>query len=148
MLQDSLSSKQIILTNRLLVDKTPLPNRQNRLFYTPLPQKGKLAQLGLPALDDETENENPARPPSSSRKSLRAPRSSIKNYETPDTKGDHWNVSDISINAGEMSLDKVDELDLDVPDYSEPEYMPPTPVGAHYLIYSLPFSYIFSRTPL
>ena len=88
-----------------------------------------MTELKLPTLADELENGTPARPPSSSRKSLRAPRSSIKNYQTPDTKGDHWNVSDISVNIGETSMEKVNEEDVDEPDYSDPEYMPPKPAG-------------------
>ena len=82
-------------------------------------------QLKLPVLTDEGEAGTPTPPPSSSRKKFKAPRSSIKNYETPNTKGDHWNVSDISIRIEEMGVDDADQEDIDKPDYSEPEYMPP-----------------------
>jgi hypothetical protein len=43
------------------------------------------------------------------------------------TKGDHWNVSDVSIEIGGSSLEEVAEEDVD--DYSDVEYMPPTAVG-------------------
>ncbi|KAI5121558.1 hypothetical protein M0805_000739 [Coniferiporia weirii] len=125
-------SKTMALSTRLLVDKTPLPNRQNLSLFTPLPRNGKTAKFALPALLDENESGTPVQPPSSSRKKLRVPRSASKSFETPNTKGDHWNVSDVSIDLGGTSLDEVDEVDANEPDYSEPEYMPPKPIEPAY----------------
>lgn len=121
---------QTILAPRPLVDKTPLPNRQFRqVLHTPLTNAGKISKLPLPALiDDQEDHTTP--PPSSSRKKLRIPRNSIKFLQTtPITKGDHWNVSDISIELANSSLGDVAEEDINEPDYSEPEYMPPTAIG-------------------
>ncbi|KAH8118989.1 hypothetical protein DFH11DRAFT_1696802 [Phellopilus nigrolimitatus] len=131
-LQDVPASSKAPLGSRTLVDKTPLPNRQNlSSFFTPGPRTGKIAKFSLPALQDENETGTPL-PPSSSRKKLRVPRSTSKNFETPITIGDHWNVSDVSIDVGTSSLDEVSEEDVNGPDYSEPEYMPPKAVEPAY----------------
>lgn len=121
-----------VLPSRPLIDKTPAPNRQNsHILFTPLPNHGKISKSLLPALIDEAETTTPVQPPSSSRKKLRVPRSSSSNkaFETPVTTGDHWNVSDISIEVGESTLDNVEENAIDEPDYSDPEYMPPKVKG-------------------
>ena len=121
---------QATLAPRPLVDKTPLPNRQLRhVLHTPLTNAGKISKLPLPGLIDE-EEDHTTPPPSSSRKKLRIPRSSITLLQTtPITKGDHWNVSDISIELANSSLGDVAEEDANEPDYSDPEYMPPTAIG-------------------
>lgn len=113
-------------TSRPLADKTPFPNRQNSItLVTPHPGGGKIAKLPLIALD-EAQQHTPLLPPSSTRKKQRVPRSASKSFETPVTRGDHWNVSDLSIEVGGSSLEEVHE---DGPDYSEPEYMPPTAIS-------------------
>ena len=50
-------------------------------------------------------------------------------YETPITKGDHWNVSDVSIDIGGSSLEEVHEEDIEAEDFSDVEYAPPTATG-------------------
>lgn len=77
-------------------------------------------------VDQELEDVH-ALPPSTTRKKLRVPRSASKSFETPITRGDHWNVSDTSIELGGPNVADVPEEEVD--DFSEPEYMPPTAVG-------------------
>ena len=114
-----------------MIDKTPAPNRvQPHTLLTPLPNAGKLSKALLPSLIDEGEIQSPVQPPSSSRKKLRVPRfsNSKQVFETPITAGDHWNVSDISIEVSSSNLDDVEES-TDEPDYSDLEYMPPKMKG-------------------
>lgn len=121
----------VSLGSRLLADKTPLPNRHNNAaFVTPAPNALKISKLPLTSLVyDAGQTETPLQPPSTSRKKLRIPRSASKSFETPVTKGDHWNVSDVSIDVDGLNLDEVKEDDTNEPDYSDPEYMPPTAIG-------------------
>lgn len=127
-LQDAPASSKTATATRPLGDKTPLVNRQNISLFTPGPRNGKNSKLVLPPLKDEDEVGSPGQPPSSSRKKMRAPRTS-KTFETPVTKGDHWNVSDVSIDVGTSNIDEVGEVDPNEPDYSDPEYMPPKAIG-------------------
>lgn len=60
---------------------------------------------------------------SSTRKKLRLPRSAIKTFETPETKGNHWDVSDVSIEASMEDTSVTEE------DYDDVEYAPPTAIG-------------------
>ena len=57
-------------------------------------------------------------------------RAALCREKLPDaiTRGDHWNVSDVLIEIGSSGLGDVRESDAEVPDYSDPEYMPPTAV--------------------
>jgi hypothetical protein len=65
--------------------------------------------------------------PSSTRKSTRARRSSgALNFETPATKGHHWDVSDTEIEVAAVQ-EAVEEESVE--DYDEIEYMPPTAIG-------------------
>ncbi|KAG8951431.1 hypothetical protein FRC04_006202 [Tulasnella sp. 424] len=119
--------KPTMTTSRLggLVDKTNKTPYANRLPFpvTPVPS-GKL-QLGVtPGLGKEA----PASVllPSSTRKSIRAPR---KSYETPEPTGrrPHWDISDgeidveINLSPGTSSREIIMEEDHD-----EIEYMPPS----------------------
>ncbi|THH07223.1 hypothetical protein EW145_g3530 [Phellinidium pouzarii] len=138
-LQDTAPPLKGTTLSRPLADKTPHTNRQSLSLFTPLLRNGKAAKLTLPALldaNEDVEAGTPAQPPSSSRKKQRVPRSTSRSFEieTPHTKGDHWNVSDVSIELGGTSLDKTDELAVDInePDYSEPEYMPPKTIEPTY----------------
>ena len=96
------TAKPAIRVQRPLGDKTPAPNRVANAvpFDTPAPQTAKLAKLSLLEAPQQAVPESLLRP-SSARKSLRAPRMSggvqQLDFKTPVTRGDHWNVSDISI---------------------------------------------------
>ncbi|TDL26095.1 hypothetical protein BD410DRAFT_825979 [Rickenella mellea] len=125
----SLKQATTFSVSRPLADKTPFPNRQNNLsLITPLPRTGHTGKqpfLIKPLLGG-LEQSTPLLPPSSTRRKLRIPRSASKSFETPITKGDHWNVSDLSIDIASTTLQEVSEED--VSDDSEPEFMPPTAV--------------------
>jgi hypothetical protein len=61
---------------------------------------------------------------SSTRKKLRLPRSASKSFQTPDTKGNHWDVSDASVEAS-----MIEEASITEEDYDDVEYGPPTAIG-------------------
>jgi hypothetical protein len=107
---------------RPFLDKTPFPNR-NAPAGTPAPG-GKLGALLLP------ETPGYLLRPSSTRKSVRARRSSGRNYfETPVTNGCHWDVSDSEIEVAGVQEVQEEEA-AQVEDYDEIEYMPPSAIGA------------------
>ena len=54
------------------------------------------------------------------------PRSASKSFETPQSQGNHWDVSDISIEAPETAV--VNEF-IEEEDNDEVEYMPPSAIG-------------------
>ncbi|KAJ7031038.1 hypothetical protein C8F04DRAFT_1263309 [Mycena alexandri] len=142
--KDAFPSKNPIATKlvtRPLGDRTPFPNR-DAAFNTPLPGETKLAKLVL--LDSARPNTHvtpfpsgttppSALRPSSARKHIRAPRTSSRfKFETPITKGNHWDVSelDLLVPPGDESQLLTTtlpgaETDEDDDDYSEVEYMPP-----------------------
>jgi len=66
--------------------------------------------------------------PSSTRKHIRVPRSASKSFETPQSQGLHWDVSDISIEGPEIAVvnESIEEEDCD-----DIEYMPPSAVGEY-----------------
>ncbi|OCB88418.1 hypothetical protein A7U60_g4460 [Sanghuangporus baumii] len=133
-LQDAQNSSKLATLSgaRPLGDKTPKPNRQSLSLFTPGPRNQKASKLVLPPIQGENDVPSPTQPPSSSRTKLRNPRPS-KCFETPVTKGDHWNVSDVSIHEGTSTLGKVNEAAADeLDDDSEPEYMPPKPIEPPY----------------
>ncbi|KAL5523540.1 hypothetical protein ACEPAG_7713 [Sanghuangporus baumii] len=127
------SSKLATLSGaRPLGDKTPKPNRQSLSLFTPGPRNQKASKLVLPSIQGEDDVPSPTQPPSSSRTKLRIPRPS-KCFETPVTKGDHWNVSDVSIHEGTSALGEANEAAADeLDDDSEPEYMPPKSIESPY----------------
>ncbi|KAH7888968.1 hypothetical protein F5I97DRAFT_1965764 [Phlebopus sp. FC_14] len=96
---------------RPLGDKTPFPNRTaNRV--TP-PETGE--KISKPALSGGSIR------PSSARKHVRLPRSAAKDFETPVTRGPHWDLSDVDIEVGNTAVNE----SIEEEDYSEIEYMPP-----------------------
>lgn len=124
------SSKLATLSGtRPLGDKTPKPNRQSLSLFTPAPRNLKASKLALSPLQDDLEITSPTRPPSSSRTKLRSPRLS-KCFETPVTKGDYWNVSDVSIEQETTAFEGASDVAAnELDDESELEYMPPKPTG-------------------
>ena len=126
-LVESSATKPLNTASRPLADKTPAPNRHNASqFASPLFQKGKEGKISALNLNDAKDTLSTPAAPSSARKKLRFPRSASKGFETPLTNGDHWNVSDVSIDLCENGLAEVMENE---PDYDEIEYMPPKATG-------------------
>ncbi|KAJ7140913.1 hypothetical protein C8R44DRAFT_762088 [Mycena epipterygia] len=125
------------LVTRPLGDRTPFPNRDApNKFNTPLPGDQKIAKLVLletnrPAFLHPNDTPDSVARPSSTRKHVRVPHSATKNFETPLTNGNHWDVSEL-----DLVVPLVEEpLPLVVPetdDYGEIEYMPPTAVDTPY----------------
>ncbi|KAL5485434.1 hypothetical protein ACEPAI_8076 [Sanghuangporus weigelae] len=133
-LQDTQTTSKLATFSgaRPLGDKTPKPNRQSLSLFTPGPRNQKASKLVLPSIQGENDVPSPTQPPSSSRTRLRNPRPS-KCFETPVTKGDHWNVSDVSIHEGMSTLGEANEVAAgELDDDSEPEYMPPKPIEPPY----------------
>ncbi|KAJ7762566.1 hypothetical protein B0H16DRAFT_516858 [Mycena metata] len=142
--KDAFPSKNPIATKlvtRPLGDRTPFPNR-DAAFNTPLPGESKLAKLVLVGSARPNTHVTPfpggttpasALRPSSARKHIRAPRTSSRfKFETPITKGNHWDVSelDLLVPPGDESQLLATtlpgaETEEDNDDYSEIEYMPP-----------------------
>lgn len=99
---------------RPLGDKTPFPNRiANRAAH---PSDGSKVDTTL--LDGNIR-------PTSTRKHDRLPRSVSKTFETPVTGGNHWDVSDVDIEVGEVAATQTFEEE----DSDEIEYMPPKVEG-------------------
>ncbi|KAI0088052.1 hypothetical protein BDY19DRAFT_951692 [Irpex rosettiformis] len=116
------TTKPTLVVTRPLGDKTPFPNRQAQALQTPAPQAAKLAKL---ALFDESLAKTPGNLllPSARRKSVRLPRSASKKFQTPQTQGNPWDVSD-----GDVHLDisqEIEEAAIEESDYDEVEYQPP-----------------------
>lgn len=108
---------KITTITRPLGDKTPFRNRSGPLA-APLLNGTKdtnFSYLQTPGILR----------PSSARKHDRIP-SATKNFQTPQTQGNHWDVSDTEIACPETAA--VD-LSVEEEDYSEIEYMPPTAIG-------------------
>lgn len=129
--KDAQSSKgaSVKLIARPLGDKTPFANRQRRIILDPAPgpAKGK-----PPARDAYPESMTPGHAllPSSARKSVRGRYSLGPAFETPVTKGNHWDVieGDIEVPA----LPEAQGEGLQANDYDEIEYMPPTAIDPPY----------------
>ncbi|KAI0311583.1 hypothetical protein OF83DRAFT_1046897, partial [Amylostereum chailletii] len=105
---------------RPLGDKTPFHNRgRNVSLATPAPI-GKMGSYLV------AETPGYLLRPSSTRKSVRARRSSGPCFQTPITNGNHWDVS-----AGDIEVEDAQEEAEAAPvlDYDEIEYMPPTAIG-------------------
>lgn len=131
--QTSLKPSRAVLQSRVLGDKTPLPNRQMFSNLSPLPRSAskKSSKTPLPSLLEVVKGSTP-QPPSTGRKKSRTPSSIKRVYQTPITKGDHWNVSDVSIDLAGTSLEEVAEEVIDADDFSDVEYMPPTATGVFF----------------
>lgn len=128
------AQKPSVLVSRPLGDKTPAANRYQSFqpMQTPAPQTVKMAKLSIiEAAEEDFMMPTPGAylRPSSSRKSLRAPRTSgggqnVLQFKTPATNGRHWEVDgDIQVDVNEA--EEVEEVD----DYDEIEYMPPKVLG-------------------
>ena len=116
---------------RPLVDKTPFANRSGAPFVTPLPRGSKILKIALGESHTSLQAPGGLLRPSSTRKHARAPRSASKSFETPRTQGNHWDVSEVSIEGPEVAAGNESVGEEDV---GEIEYMPPSVIG------KLPFS--------
>lgn len=111
-----------ILLARPLGDKTPFRNRVGDL-HTPLPNGSKISKLSLGASQLQTPG---LLRPSSARIHDRMP-SASKNFQTPHTQGNHWDVSDTEIEGPEAVVVNQSIVEED---FNEIEYMPPGAIGA------------------
>ena len=124
------SSKPVVNSvARPLGDKTPFANRQRLHGVIQDPTPGP-AKKNAPALDGRLELLTPGHAllPSSARKTVRGRHSSGPVFETPVSKGNHWDVSDDVVIAP-VAQEVQGEL-AQSEDYDEIEYMPPTAIGA------------------
>ncbi|KAI0267122.1 hypothetical protein BC834DRAFT_923747 [Gloeopeniophorella convolvens] len=114
---------------RPLGDKTPWANRQRIVEQesSPGPAKQKLPSLGT---HFEALTPGHVLLPSSARKSVRGRRSSGPIFETPVTKGNHWEVHEDDMFI--PTVPEVQEEEAQVEDYDEIEYMPPTAIDPPY----------------
>lgn len=60
---------------------------------------------------------------------MRLPRSASKKFQTPQTQGNHWDVSDGDVDAHIQA--EVDDAEDTEADYDEIEYMPPKVPGEY-----------------
>lgn len=126
--KDQAHSKPTHAPSRPLLDKTPFANRAGAVFITPLPHSSKKLPFAKLPLADHSHQTPTLLRPSSTRKHIRVPRSASKSFETPQSQGNHWDVSDISIECPDVGAAVVNES-IEEEDYDEIEYMPPTAVG-------------------
>ncbi|KAJ8507240.1 hypothetical protein ONZ45_g10366 [Pleurotus djamor] len=113
------------MKSRPLLDKTPFHNRIGQPLNTKTPFGKGSSNLSKIILLD-TNLLHPKTPdsvlrPSSTRKHARVPRSAEKNFQTPFTTGNHWDVGDVSLEL--ETEDNVEEAEI--VDHDEIEYMPP-----------------------
>jgi hypothetical protein len=108
------------------LDKTPFTNRAWAPFVTPLTRDPKIAKPLLSVSAAALQTPGTLLRPSSTRKHIRVPRSASKSFETPQSQGLFWDVSDISIEGPETAA--VNEF-IEEEDYDMIEYMPPSAVG-------------------
>ncbi|OCH88635.1 hypothetical protein OBBRIDRAFT_888955 [Obba rivulosa] len=134
---------KLATVSRPLLDKTPFPNRVQPALKTPCPQKADHAppaKLGVLAFADPAPAQTLGTPgtalrPSSTRKSLRAPRSAGKlalDFKTPVTRGNHWDVSDGDVSVGGAEVGAEERGAVLEEDYDEIEHMPPTAIERPY----------------
>lgn len=121
---------------RPLGDKTPFPNRASKAaaVLDMEMQKGelqqklpKLLESLYPSLSNQEALDFSPRP-SSTRKSARTPSSANRKFQTPLVNGNPWDVSDGSIELGDVQVQDVQQ-DAEVDDLDEIEYMPPNMLG-------------------
>lgn len=86
--------------------------------------------------------------PSSARKSVRGRFSSGAAFETPITKGNHWDVIEGDIEV--PTLPEAQGEGVLVEDYDEFEYMPPTAIGesARLSLSCFPSQYVWCRSTI
>jgi hypothetical protein len=111
-------------------------------MVTPITRGPKIAKLPLSASHTALQTPGALLRPSSTRKHIRVPRSASKSFETPQSQGLHWDVSDISIEGPEIAVvnESIEEEDCD-----DIEYMPPSAVGEYldWVHSAFPFLTIF-----
>lgn len=109
-----------------LLDKTPFANRAGVPLTTPLTRGSKIVKLPLSVTHTALQTPGTLLRPSSTRKHIRVPRSASKSFETPQSQGQHWDVSDVSIEGLEAVAvnESIEEEDCD-----EIECMPPSAIG-------------------
>lgn len=112
---------------RPLVDKTPFANRSGAPFVTPLPRGSKFSKISLGESHTNTQAPGGLLRPSSTRKHARVPKSASKSFETPQTQGNPWDVSDVSIEGPEAAAGGNESIGEE--DFGEIEYMPPIVIG-------------------
>jgi hypothetical protein len=137
------------VSSRALLDKTPFANRAGAPLITPLPRGSKIAKIPFSVSQTALQTPGALLRPSSTRKHIRVPRSASKSFETPKSQGNHWDVSDISIEGPDTAA--VNEA-IEEEDNDEIEFMPPSAVGELCRI-SISFEcqiyyVIFIRTPI
>jgi hypothetical protein len=120
------SKPLVTLPSRPLLDKTPFTNRAGAPLDTPLSRGPKISKLPLSASYTTLQTPGTLLRPSSTRKHIRVPRSASKSFETPQSQGQHWDVSDVSIECPETAV--VNES-IEEEDDGEIEYMPPSAIG-------------------
>jgi hypothetical protein len=127
---------------RPLGDKTPFPNRASKAgaVLDMDMQKGELQQKLpklLESLYPSLSNQDFSPRPSSTRKSARTPNSANRKFQTPLVNGNPWDVSDGSIELGDVQVQDVQQ-DAEVDDLDEIEYMPPNMLGTFF------FSFLYA----
>ena len=136
--------KPIILNTRPaarpLGDKTPFPNRASKAgaaqdigiqkgeLHQKLP---KLLDSLYPSLSNQEGAPEYSPRPSSTRKTARAPHSATRKFQTPLVNGNPWDVSEGSIELGDVQVQDV-QGDAEVEDLDDVEYMPPNTLGTFF----------------
>ena len=148
---DAMGGKPVVLNTRPaarpLGDKTPFPNRARKastgqdmdMQKGELQQKlPKLLESLYPSLSSRGETLDLSPRPSSTRKSARTPSSANRKFQTPLVNGNPWDVSEGSIELGDVQLQDAQQ-DAEVEDLDEIEYMPPNTLGTFslFLVYIL-----------
>ncbi|KAF8704396.1 hypothetical protein AX14_014033 [Amanita brunnescens Koide BX004] len=147
---DAMGGKPVVLNTRPaarpLGDKTPFPNRARKastgqdmdMQKGELQQKlPKLLESLYPSLSSRGETLDLSPRPSSTRKSARTPNSANRKFQTPLVNGNPWDVSEGSIELGDVQLQDAQQ-DAEVEDLDEIEYMPPNTLD---LPYQPPFDF-------
>ncbi|KAF8504026.1 hypothetical protein JB92DRAFT_3145772 [Gautieria morchelliformis] len=106
------------ITNQTPFNKAPLPLTPGHASLKPSKSFG--------ILKDDTVAASTRRL-SSTRKKLRLPRSASKIFQTPETKGNYWDVSD-----GSIECSTIEDASLTEEDYGDVEYAPPTAIVPQY----------------
>lgn len=111
-----------------ITNRTPFHNAQ----YPVTPGPASIKPSNSLTIFKDASKAPSARRISSTRKKLRLPRSASKSFQTPDPMGNHWDVSDGSIEAS-----VIDEVSITEEDYDDVEYGPPTAIGTFAFFFSV-----------
>jgi hypothetical protein len=103
------------ITNRTPFNKAPLPTTPGHASLKPSKSFAILNEDSMAAS---------ARRLSSTRKKLKLPKSPSDIFQTPETKGNYWDVSDVSIECS-----TIEDASITEEDYGDVEYAPPTAIG-------------------